>query len=753
MKKIHVLITMLMLFAAKPAMAQTEYIRNLGNLASDPGGTCVNTRHYYNTVTNKIRCCELGTWSDCGSTVITLTSAYIPYGCIGGTGLCSEAAFSYNYSADTMNLVNGVLSGTLSVEGNTTFGNATTDITQVAGKLGVGIASPGAKVDITQETINSNVPMLKMSTTWDDSGTSFVGLQSDITGTNAAATSRTLQVRYGSVTPSDYLYQTVDGKLYNKSDLLPVNDASFTVTPTRTLVATNSYIKAGNAIVIGADGLAVIASQNGSGDIATRKCATADCSVMGSFNSTGVSILSNGTYSNMDGMLGGDDQPMYLVVTSTDTVMVFIHCVDAACSAFDSTTITGMTGALAYPRIALYDNGDVAISYMRQNDGHSYYKLCTDPTSATPCVSANSFSQVDISGAPIVDQQMETILDLPEWITQEGSGLYSHVCTDNTCSSVTSTSLGALLGGKAFGRIDASAEFPDDTMGIVIKASASGNEGMLYARCGTSACVGLTQSALSNYCGFTSGNSAGGGLTVGVGGVPVIQCDLQNLNGSFDTRAVKCSSASCASITTFTITDDSGGYGGNLNATQATALPSGDLLALVYASSNNNVVEYEPIENPVATGANLGSSDHRWSDIHAIGTFTLDGPMKSIGTPLVLFSSFTGGLIDNQIYDGIKLGDHTGFVVNAISFRIKTAGSGGTSNVTIDVNDGTNDCEATFACDHANGSVRLVPSGACTFPAGASVKLEILDSGGGDPSDCTIQPEIPGNMQVIGYVN
>jgi hypothetical protein len=89
--------------------------------------------------------------------------------------------------------------------------------------------------------------------------------------------------------------------------------------------------------------------------------------------------------------------------------------------------------------------------------------------------------------------------------------------------------------------------------------------------------------------------------------------------------------------------------------------------------------------------------------------------------------------------------------INGFTFKIRTAGSGGTSNATYRVTDGSTTCDATLACNAASDTYSLIPvngSGACTFAAGAEVEFQVQGIG-----DCAVGPDILGNVTITGHWN
>jgi hypothetical protein len=98
----------------------------------------------------------------------------------------------------------------------------------------------------------------------------------------------------------------------------------------------------------------------------------------------------------------------------------------------------------------------------------------------------------------------------------------------------------------------------------------------------------------------------------------------------------------------------------------------------------------------------------------------------------------------STIYGGQTLPARA-FTVNAVAFRVRTAGSGGTTNAVIRVTDGSNSCDASWACNTAAGNQRLTPSGTCAFAASSALTFTVNTIG-----DCSAGPDIFGNVEIIG---
>lgn len=86
---------LLVLLYALTAQAQIQYVRTLGIRASDPVGACVNGYHYYNSVSNKERCCASTAWLDCSNASIVITSQQVAFGS-GVDAVTGSSNFSWD---------------------------------------------------------------------------------------------------------------------------------------------------------------------------------------------------------------------------------------------------------------------------------------------------------------------------------------------------------------------------------------------------------------------------------------------------------------------------------------------------------------------------------------------------------------------------------------------------------------------------------------------------------------------------------
>ena len=67
--------------------------------------------------------------------------------------------------------------------------------------------------------------------------------------------------------------------------------------------------------------------------------------------------------------------------------------------------------------------------------------------------------------------------------------------------------------------------------------------------------------------------------------------------------------------------------------------------------------------------------------------------------------------------------------ITKLNVDIQVTGIGGTSNEIIRISDGSNNCDATFACNTSAIAYSLTPSGTCTFTSGMTLLYTINSQG------------------------
>lgn len=109
-----------------------------------------------------------------------------------------------------------------------------------------------------------------------------------------------------------------------------------------------------------------------------------------------------------------------------------------------------------------------------------------------------------------------------------------------------------------------------------------------------------------------------------------------------------------------------------------------------------------------------------------------------VNAPAVASTTYGGGVLPTRA-----------FTVQALRYRIRTIGSGGTTNAVFRVTDGTNNCDCGFACNLSTGSKHTTctaTTGTCALQAGASLTYSFNGIG-----DCSTGPDIMGNIDIEGF--
>lgn len=134
---------------------------------------------------------------------------------------------------------------------------------------------------------------------------------------------------------------------------------------------------------------------------------------------------------------------------------------------------------------------------------------------------------------------------------------------------------------------------------------------------------------------------------------------------------------------------------------------------------------------------------------NATSLFSVDysGYARS-ATPVPISVYVNNVVVSGFTYGGMTLPAHP-FTVTDIAYYIRTQGTGGSTNNTFQVTDGTNTCTCTFACNQATGSqIASCSNGAgtgCVYAASAALQFKFSGVG-----DCTGPTDLLGNMQVLG---
>jgi hypothetical protein len=142
----------------------------------------------------------------------------------------------------------------------------------------------------------------------------------------------------------------------------------------------------------------------------------------------------------------------------------------------------------------------------------------------------------------------------------------------------------------------------------------------------------------------------------------------------------------------------------------------------------------------VSTG-NVGnaSDEERWYLCTSSGWAPL-GQVPSYLPPVLVNAALTVSTLG-----GFVLPSGYTPTVSALSFYVGASGTGGSTNATIRLSDGTLQCDFAFACNASTGAKRIAGSGAgCgSFTAGSTFTLSVVSIG-----DCAVGPTLTGNATV-----
>lgn len=215
--------------------------------------------------------------------------------------------------------------------------------------------------------------------------------------------------------------------------------------------------------------------------------------------------------------------------------------------------------------------------------------------------------------------------------------------------------------------------------------------------------------------------------------------------------------------------------GSDINAVGAIGVPNGNFLASVnngifldgtttgirrIFSDGADILANDTFVSQVGSatrGFTCATTGCRWGIGPGANSYLEEVSNGSITTPSYIASAtphtldsvyFNGLPVATFIYGGGTLPARA-FTVTGIRFNIRTAGSGGTTNNTFQVSDGTNTCNCTMACNQSTGSKRAsCANGAgsgCVFPASAALTYAFSALG-----DCTSVMDVNGNLAVEG---
>lgn len=109
-------------------------------------------------------------------------------------------------------------------------------------------------------------------------------------------------------------------------------------------------------------------------------------------------------------------------------------------------------------------------------------------------------------------------------------------------------------------------------------------------------------------------------------------------------------------------------------------------------------------------------------------------------------TSLPAGVVAVGTLGGGALPTTRAFTVQGLRGYISVAGTGGSTNATIRVSGGGNDCDMSFACNTGVQPFRATASGGCTFSTGLALTYSVLSAG-----DCTGAPTLLGTIDIEGF--
>lgn len=207
-------------------------------------------------------------------------------------------------------------------------------------------------------------------------------------------------------------------------------------------------------------------------------------------------------------------------------------------------------------------------------------------------------------------------------------------------------------------------------------------------------------------------------------------------------------------ISTTGLSATSGSARSDLNQTQNFNAPNSGIN--IYSSEANSG---DPAVRIGISGAQTDVLATQWCQSASPTACTQVAYMQSNGylaskTPHTLSSVYINSpTVASTTYGGETLPPNF-FTVIAARFRLRAAGTGGTTNATFRASAtlfdaGTMNCDCAFACNSASQSYRIAclstDAGACIFTPDAGLTYSINSIG-----DCSVGPDIQGNLTVEG---
>jgi hypothetical protein len=373
------------------------------------------------------------------------------------------------------------------------------------GNVGIGTASPGAKLDVAGGAIRTNNQLISTVAVGTaplqvTSTTMVSNLNAEMVGGYKLAD---LDTRYGQTVPSQ------------------VPKAN-----TLTTVASANNVGLYSSITIGSDGLPVISYFDATKSyLNIAKCSNAECSSVASSSS-----YVAGSSGHTSIAIGSDGIPVASHVMGGQLYVA--RCVDTNCSTISSNTPIPV-GATGYTSIAIGTDGYPIVAFLQGNT------LMT-----VKCANAACTSQASIAGIQNSNGHISIAMGvdgLPVISNMLGGGLYVGKCANTNCNALSSYA--GLAGTTGYTSIALGFD------GIPVISHIS--SGTLYVgKCLNSSCSGLSSNTP------VTGAAAFSSISVGMDGSPSVSYYTGGALGY-----VKCGSASCSANNTITSVDASANVG------------------------------------------------------------------------------------------------------------------------------------------------------------------------------------------------
>lgn len=144
-----------------------------------------------------------------------------------------------------------------------------------------------------------------------------------------------------------------------------------------------------------------------------------------------------------------------------------------------------------------------------------------------------------------------------------------------------------------------------------------------------------------------------------------------------------------------------------------------------------------------ATGVLMSdTTSGRWYQCTSTGWSMMAQSEAVLMPPVLVNAALTVSTLGGFVMPGTGAANFS-----ALQFYVGASGTGGTTDATIRISDGTHQCDFNFACNISRGPKRITGTGAgCSqFTSGAVVNMTVQGIG-----DCSVGPTLTGNATVEG---